>query len=250
LATKYWPRDGKYDYDTIKPFLTASLERLGLDYVDLYYAHRVVSFEGAKEFGRTAKRLKEEGLIKEVGVSEINPKWLRVVHNEICPIDAVQQEWSLITRHPVEEELIPVCKELGITVVAYSPLARNLLATKLEAPPNDWRANHPRFFKENLEKNQTIADILQELATKYNCTTAQLALAWLFHRANTLGVAVVPIPGSTKLHHALGNLEAAKVVISDPEDVKTLESLAEKVSGARANEQYMDMSIEGNLTKE
>lgn len=250
VATKYWPKEPTYDYDTIKTALSNSLKRLDLEYVDLYYAHRVLSLEGAKEFAHTAKRLKEEGLIKEVGVSEINPKWLRVIHEEICAIDAVQQEWSLITRHLVEDELLPVCKEFDIVLVAYSPLARNLLATKVEAPPDDWRATVPRYSKENLEKNQKIMDTLQELSAKYDCTTAQLSLAWLFKKAEELGVCVVPIPGSTKLNHALSNLEATKVNISDHEDLQTLEALAEQVVGARASEHYINMSIEGSLAKD
>ncbi len=250
VATKYWPKEPTYDYDTVKAALTNSLKRLGLDYVDLYYAHRVLSLDGAKEFGHTARKLKEEGLIKEVGVSEISPKWLRVVHTLICPIDAVQQEWSLITRHPIEEDLIPVCKELDITVVAYSPLARNLLATKVEATPDDWRAGLPRYAQENLEKNQNIADTVHAMAEKYHCTPAQLSLAWLFQKASQLGVSVVPIPGSTKLEHALGNLKGTQVIISDPMDLNTLEGLAAQVSGARANEQYMNLSIEGNLVKD
>lgn len=241
VATKFWPKDGAYDYETVKASLTGSLDRLQLEYVDLYYAHRVLSLEGGMDFARTAKRLKEEGLVKEVGLSEVGGKWLKQINN-IYPIDAVQQEWSLLTRN-LEDELVPVCKELDITIVAYSPLARNLLATKLEEAPNDYRAKHPQYSKENLAANRKIVEKLEELAAKYNGTTAQLSLAWLFHKANELGVTVVPIPGSTKLSHAISNLDSTKIEISD-EDTATLEGLAAQVAGARGSEGYTGIAIE------
>jgi len=242
IATKYWPQgDDKYEYDAVKKSLLKSLERLQLTYVDLYYAHRVMSLEGGLKFAATAKRLKEEGLIKEVGLSEVSGKWLKQI-NAICPIDAVQQEWSLLTRN-LEEELVPVCKELDVTIVAYSPLARNLLATKLDAPPSDWRASLPRYSQENLEVNRKIQSTVEQLARKYKCSAAQLSLAWLFHKAQELGVSVVPIPGSTKLQHATSNLEATKIAVSD-NDCRELEKLADQVAGARATESYVSIGIE------
>lgn len=239
VATKYWPQKGDYSYETVKPRLEASLKRLGLDCVDLYYAHRVTSLEGGLEFCRTTKRLQEEGLIKEIGLSEIGGTWLRKCY-DIVPIAAVQQEWSLLTRS-LEADLVPVCKELNVDIVAYSPLARNLLATKLDAPPADWRASQPRYSAENLAKNHKISDILTDLAQKYESTPAQLALAWLFAKAEELGVTVIPIPGTTKVKNALSNMKATTVNISDPEDMKTLESLAGLVAGERGNEQYMKL---------
>ena len=125
----------------------------------------------------------------------------------------------------------------------FSPLARNLLATKVEAPPSDWRANHPRYSQQNLEANQKILDIIKGLGVKYDCSAAQLSLAWLFHKADELGVSVIPIPGSTKIHNVLGNLGAVKIIISD-DDCKTLEGLAGQVAGERANDQYLSRSIE------
>jgi aryl-alcohol dehydrogenase-like predicted oxidoreductase len=121
VATKYYPRQDDptvYEYDNVKKSLLASLSRLQLDYVDLYYAHRVLTLDGGLKFASTAKRLKEEGLIKEIGLSEVSGKWLKEIHTKGCPIDAVQQEWSLLTRG-LEGELVPVCKELGIPIVAY-----------------------------------------------------------------------------------------------------------------------------------
>jgi aryl-alcohol dehydrogenase-like predicted oxidoreductase len=121
VATKYYPKednDSVYTYETVKNCLLASLKRLQLDYVDLYYAHRVLTLEGGKTFAKAALRLKEEGLIREIGLSEVNGKWLREICQDGAPIDAVQQEWSLLTRS-LETELVPVCKELDIPIVAY-----------------------------------------------------------------------------------------------------------------------------------
>lgn len=244
VATKYWPykHDSKNDYETVKAALKASLERLGLEYVDLYYCHRITDLQGAMDFVRSAHRLKEEGLLKEVGLSEIGPEWLKKVQEEAGPVDAVQQEWSLLTRN-LEEELVPMCKRLDITVVAYSPLARNLLATKVEAPPQDWRGSLPRYQAENLEANNKIVDIMEGISRKYDCTPAQLALAWLFKKANELGVSVVPIPGTTKLHRAKSNMKSTKIEIGE-EDMLKLEELANMVAGARGTERYIQMGFE------
>ena len=222
-----------------------SLERLQLDHVDLYYAHRVLSLEGGLQFAATAKRLKEEGLIKEIGLSEVSGSWLKEIY-KVCPIDAVQQEWSLLTRN-LEDELVPVCHELDVTVVAYSPLARNLLAAKVEETPTDWRASLPRYSKENLEVNRKIQETVETLGQKYECTAAQLSLAWLFHKAHELGVAVVPIPGSTKLNHATSNLGSTKIEISN-EDCRVLEAVADQVAGARGDERYVSIGIEAQAS--
>jgi aryl-alcohol dehydrogenase-like predicted oxidoreductase len=245
VATKFWPREGDYSYETVKKSLTDSLERLRLDYVDLYYAHRLNNIQGAMEFGRTAKRLVAEGLVKEVGLSEVSANMLKQIHCKVVPIAAIQQEWSLLTRN-VEDELVPMCKELDITIVAYSPLARNLLAAKLEETPQDWRASQPRYASENLEQNKQIVNQVHALAGKYKCTAAQLSLAWLLQKANQLGVNLVAIPGSAKIHHAVSNLEAVKIHISDPQDIETLESLAEQIAGARASEGYLEQGFEAH----
>jgi aryl-alcohol dehydrogenase-like predicted oxidoreductase len=119
IATKYWPvgTDQDYEYDLVKERLVQSLQRLQLDYVDLYYAHRVSSLENGKKFSRTAQRLKDEGLIKTIGLSEVSGKWLEEIY-AVHPIDAVQQEWSIMTRS-LETELVPVCKKLGVVIIAY-----------------------------------------------------------------------------------------------------------------------------------
>ena len=244
VATKYMPflHKNKTDYESVKAALKASLDRLGLDYVDLYYCHRMTDLEGAKEFVRALSQLKQEGLLKEIGLSEIGPEWLQQVYKDAGPVDAIQQEWSLMTRN-LEESLIPVCKELGITIVAYSPLARNLLAAKVEAAPQDWRASLPRYQAENLAVNNKIVEIMEEISQKYDCTPAQLALAWLFQKANNLGVAVVPIPGTTKLDRAKSNAESTKIDIEQV-DMEKLEGLADMVAGARGGESYIKSGFE------
>lgn len=124
-----------------------------------------------------------------------------------------------------------------------SPLARNLLAKKVESPPEDWRSSLPRYSKENLDKNQLILDQVQDLATKYDCTSAQLSLAWLFHKGFEMGVTVVPIPGSTKVTNAVSNLASVNIKISN-EDCQILESLVDQVVGERYSEQLMASTIE------
>ena len=130
-----------------------------------------------------------------------------------------------------------------IFIRSFSPLARNLLATKVETTPNDWRASNPRYSQENLDANQKILDKVHELGAKYDCSAAQLSLAWLFHKANELGVSVIPIPGTTKLRNVASNIGSVKINIAD-EDCIVLESLADQVAGERGNEAYMSMGIE------
>lgn len=243
VATKFMPPKwgGKSDYDTVKRALTNSLKRLGLDYVDLYYSHRIMSLEGAMEFGKSCMKLKEEGLLKNVGISEVRGSYLRKVH-EICPITAVQQEWSLLTRN-LEEELVPTCSELGITIVAYSPLSRNL--TTFDAKPTAFRRSIPRFQGEAYEKNiKVISETLTPLTEKYGCSAAQLSLAWLFAKAKQLNVKVLPIPGTTKIKNALSNAEATKINISDDADIEKLDTLSAKIEGARGPEWYISAGIE------
>lgn len=244
VATKFFPMlHADCKYENVKAALVKSLERLQLDFVDLYYLHRIPSLEAAKDFTESCKKLKEEGLLQNIGMSEINGKWLRQCH-EISPIAAIQQEWSLLTRNFVEDDLAPVCAELGIVVVAYSPLARNLLANAPTETPKDWRATNMRYSEENLKKNRDLVAHVKKIAGE--STTAQLSLAWIFHKAKELGVVVVPIPGTTKLQHALSNIKAVTIDIND-DDMRVLEGIAAQVAGERGSEGYGDMAIEAQL---
>ena len=241
VATKFFPGD-KCDYDTVKAHLQQSLERLQLEYVDLYYSHRVKNLQDGIEFGKAAKKLKEEGLIREVGLSEVNGTWLEQIHTSACPIDAVQQEWSILTRS-LEEDLVPVCKKLDIAVVAYSPLCRNLLVQKLEAPPTDWRANLPRYLA--MEQNKKFADQVHDMAETLKCTPAQVCLAWLYQKGAELGVCVIPIPGTTKAERAVGNIQSVDVTLS-ADNMKVLDAMGKEVVGDRYAESMMKngMTIE------
>jgi aryl-alcohol dehydrogenase-like predicted oxidoreductase len=124
-----------------------------------------------------------------------------------------------------------------------SPLARNMLAQKIVSPPEDWRASLPRYSKENLEKNQLVLDQVKDISDKYGCTSAQLSLAWLFHKGVEMGVAVIPIPGTTKIANAISNLGSVSIQISK-DDCKLLESLADQVVGDRYSELGMSKTIE------
>ncbi|XP_035841160.1 probable aldo-keto reductase 4 [Helianthus annuus] len=169
------------------------------------------------------KKLVEEGKIKYVGLSEASASTIRRAH-AVHPITAVQLEWSLQSRD-VEEEIIPTCRELGIGIVAYSPLGRGFFShgpnmlEKLEE--SDARKYLPRLQPENLEHNKIMYERINELATKKGCTTSQLALAWVLHQGND----VVPIPGTTKIQNFEHNIGALSVKLT-PEDMAELESIA------------------------
>jgi aryl-alcohol dehydrogenase-like predicted oxidoreductase len=248
IATKWGPT-GKVTREEFEFHFFGSLKRLGLEYVDLYYCHRMpATVEDLEEWMRAGKALVEAGKIKYLGLSEVGPEWLRRAH-AIHPVAVIQQEWSVCTRG-LESALIPVCKELGIGVVAYSPLARNLLTLPADAkPPQDWRASNPRYQGDAFEKNKQIAAEIAALGAKNNHTNAQLLLAWLYRRAEELGIAMVPIPGSTKLQNVLGNIASTTITLSD-EDYATLTRLGEEVVGARKNDKYVGKVLEDQLTQQ
>ncbi|KAG8384935.1 hypothetical protein BUALT_Bualt04G0169900 [Buddleja alternifolia] len=184
----------------------ASLKRLQVDYIDLYYVHRIDTTVPIEETVGELKRLVEEGKIKYIGLSEASVDTVRRAH-AVHPITAYQMEYSLWSRD-VEEEIIPVCRELGIGIVAYSPVGRGLFGGKkiLETLPKDSYLNaHPRFTGENWEKNKAFFFRVDALAKRHGCTPAQLALAWVHHQGDD----VVSIPGTTKvknLHENIGSL--------------------------------------------
>ncbi|KAB1199609.1 putative aldo-keto reductase 1 [Morella rubra] len=155
----------------------ASLKRLGVEYIDLYYQHRIDTKIPIEETIGELKKLVEEGKVKYIGLSEASPSTIRRAH-AIHPITAVQMEWSLWTRD-IEEEIIPLCRELGIGIVPYSPLGRGFFAGKgvLESlSANSSLAMHPRFQGDNLDRSKTIFSRIENLATKHQCSPAQLAL--------------------------------------------------------------------------
>ncbi|KAJ3673860.1 hypothetical protein LUZ60_005852 [Juncus effusus] len=188
-----------------------SLERLGVDYVDLYYQHRVDQSVPIEETMGELKKLVEEGKIKYIGLSEASVDTIRRAHL-VHPVTCVQMEYSLWTRD-IEEEIVPLCKELGIGIVPYSPLGRGFFGGKYvteSAPSGTLLAKHPRFQGENLEKNRALYTRLEQLSQKHNCTPAQLALAWVLHQGDD----VVPIPGTTKVENLDANIGSLNVKLS------------------------------------
>nr|XP_020167941.1 probable aldo-keto reductase 2 isoform X1 [Aegilops tauschii subsp. strangulata] len=201
----------------------ASLRRLGVDCIDLYYQHRIDTRLPIEITMGELKKLVGEGKIKYVGLSEASASTIRRAH-AVHPITAVQLEWSLWTRDS-EEEIIPTCRELGIGIVAYSPLGRGFFGSGAKSADNfserDIRKNLPRFQAENLEHNQRIFERVNEMATRKGCTPSQLALAWVHHQ----GPDVCPIPGTTKMDNFDSNLAALALRLT-PEEMAELESYA------------------------
>ncbi|WMV48475.1 hypothetical protein MTR67_041860 [Solanum verrucosum] len=201
----------------------ASLKRLDVDCIDLYYQHRIDTRVPIEVTVGELKKLVEEGKIKYIGLSEASASTIRRAH-AVHPITAVQLEWSLWSRD-VEEEIIPTCRELGIGIVAYSPLGRGFLSSGpklLEDLSNeDYRKHLPRFQAENLEHNKKLYERICQMAAKKGCTPSQLALAWVHHQGND----VCPIPGTTKIENFNQNIGALSVKLTS-EDMEELESIA------------------------
>ncbi|QHO09618.1 probable aldo-keto reductase 2 isoform X1 [Arachis ipaensis] len=239
LATKFsinFIEDGKFeihgDPEYVRASCERSLKRLDINCIDLYFQHRVDTRVPIEVTMGELKKLVEEGKIKYIGLSEASASTIRRAH-AVHPITAVQIEWSLWTRD-VEEEVIPSCRELGIGIVAYSPLGRGFFSSGSKLLDNlsqdDFRKALPRFQPENLESNKTIFERVNEMAAKKGCTPSQLALAWLHHQGND----VCPIPGTTKIENLNDNIGALSVKLT-PQEMTELESFAaaDVVKGGR-----------------
>lgn len=208
----------------------ASLKRLDVDYIDLYYVHRIDTRIPIEVTMGELKKLVEEGKIKYIGLSEVCASTIRRAHT-VHPITAVQIEWSLWCRD-VEEEIIPTCRELGIGIVPFSPLGRGFFSVGPKVienfTKNDIRKILPKFQPENMEQNKLLFERVNEMATKKGCTPSQLALAWVHHQGDD----VSPIPGTTKIKNLNENMGALWVMLTS-EDIAELESLASMVKGDR-----------------
>ncbi|KAG0465754.1 hypothetical protein HPP92_019918 [Vanilla planifolia] len=221
--------DGSPEY--VRACCCASLERLGVDYIDLYYQHRVDKSVPIEDTIGEMKKLVEEGKVKYIGLSEASPDTIRRAH-AVHPVSALQMEWSLWSRD-IEEEIVPLCRELGIGIVPYSPLGRGFFGGKAIAeniPVNSFLALHPRFTGSNLEKNKVLYARLEDLAMKHNCRPSHLALAWILHQGND----VAPIPGTTKVQHLDDNIKCllVKLTKEDMNDISAAISI-EEVAGER-----------------
>ncbi len=236
IATKFgWkanPEDGgKWNAldsrpEHIKEVAEASLKRLKVDAIDLFYQHRVDLNVPIEDVAGAVRELIQQGKVKHFGMSEAGAKTIRRAH-AVQPVTALQSEYSLFWREP-EETVMPTLKELGIGFVPFSPLGKGFLTGKIDAKTKfdstDFRSIVPRFSEENRTANQALVDVIRKFAEKKKATPAQIALAWLLAKEPW----IVPIPGTTKLERLEENLGATKIQLSD-EDVRSLEEASSKV---------------------
>jgi aryl-alcohol dehydrogenase-like predicted oxidoreductase len=202
----------------------ASLQRLGIDTIDLYYQHRVDPTVPIEDTVGAMAELVQAGKVRYIGLSEAGLNTIRRAH-KVHPISAVQTEYSLWTRDP-EAEILPLCRDLGIGFVAYSPLGRGFLTGRYRSiddfDQDDWRRNNPRFQGDNFQKNLDLVEHVERLAREKGCTPAQLALAWVMRRDEH----VVPIPGSKRIERVEENARAVDVKNSlDEEDMREISEL-------------------------
>jgi len=226
--------NGRAEY--VRAACDASLERLGVDYIDLYYQHRVDNDTPIEETVGAMKELVEAGKVRHLGLSEASPETIRRAH-AIHPIAALQSEWSLWTRDP-EAEVIPTVRELGIGFVAYSPLGRGFLSGQIKSLDDlegtDWRRRGPRFQGENFQRNVDLVAQVETIATEKGITPSQLALAWVLAQGDD----VVPIPGTKRRSYLEQNVAAAEIDLSDA-DLRRLDDVFPE--GA-VGDRYPDMS--------
>jgi len=245
LATKFGSVRGENDERLgirgdaayVREACDASLRRLGVDCIDLYYQHRVDKDVPIEETVGAMAELVEAGKVRYLGLSEASPETIRRAH-AVHPISALQTEYSLWTRD-VERRILPTVRELGIGFVPYSPLGRGFLSGRWsspeELPEGDFRKGNPRFQGENFTRNMAIVERVRELAERKGATPAQLALAWVMHR----GEDVVPIPGTKRVRYLEENVAATQIELTD-EDLRALDEAAPV--GAAAGDRYPDMS--------
>jgi aryl-alcohol dehydrogenase-like predicted oxidoreductase len=209
--------DGRPDF--VVESCEASLKRLGIDVIDLYYQHRVDPQVPIEDTVGAMKRLIEQGKVRALGLSEAAPDTIRRAH-KVHPITAVQSEYSLLYRE-VAEETLKTTRELGISFVAYAPIGRGLLSEEIADPATlsegDTRKRQPRYAGDNLAHNRSLAQKVQEMAKKKGCTTAQLAIAWVLAQ----GPDLVPIPGTKRKERLMENLGALQVKLT-PDEVASL----------------------------
>jgi aryl-alcohol dehydrogenase-like predicted oxidoreductase len=224
---------GKPDY--VKQACDRSLQRLGIDTIDLYYQHRVDPQTPIEDTVGAMADLVRAGKVRAIGLSEASAATIRRAH-AVHPITALQTEYSLWTRD-LETEILPTCRELGIAIVPYSPLGRGFLTGKIssldELAPDDWRRSNPRFQGEAFEQNKRMVAEIEAIATAKGATPAQIALAWVLHQGNDM----IPIPGTRRIQYLEENVRAAEITLSGDE-LARLNTLPTPI-GPR----YVDMSL-------
>ncbi len=216
---EYLGINGSPEY--VRSACEASLRRLGVETIDLYYQHRVDTTTPIEDTVGAMKELVQAGKVRYLGLSEASPATLRRA-SRVHPIAALQTEYSLWTRD-VETAILPACRELGIGFVAYSPLGRGFLSGKIKTTEalaeNDWRRKNPRFQEENLKKNTDLLGTLERIADRHDATPAQITLAWLLHR----GGDIIPIPGTKRIRYLEENIAAVDLDLR-AEDIEELNS--------------------------
>jgi aryl-alcohol dehydrogenase-like predicted oxidoreductase len=227
------------DAPYVKAACEASLGRLGVDVIDLYYMHRRDVRVPIEETTGAMAELVAEGKVRYLGLSEVTGDELRAAH-AVHPIAAVQSEWSLFTRD-LEDIMVPTAVELGVGIVPYSPLGRGFLTgaftSAAEFPADDFRHGHPRFTGENAERNAALLEPVRAAATAHGATLGQVALAWVHQRTAVWGTSVVPIPGTKRRERLTENVAAVDLTLSQDE-LAALDAIAGQVAGAR----YANMS--------
>ena len=228
--------NGRPEY--VRKACEASLRRLNVETIDLYYQHRVDANVPIEDTVGAMARLIEEGKVRNLGLSEAAPATLRRAHRA-HPISALQTEYSLWSRDP-EDAILSTCRELGISFVAYSPLGRGFLTGRFknteELTNEDFRRNHPRFQGENFTRNLELVGRVEQLASKKGCKASQLALAWVLAQGDN----IVPIPGTTRRAHLEDNIAALEVTLT-AEDLAHLNEAAPK--GATAGDRYPERAM-------
>ncbi|WP_432176533.1 aldo/keto reductase [Streptomyces sp. Tue6028] len=228
------PQDGSAEH--VRSSIHGSLERLGTDYIDLYYQHRVDPKVPIEETVGALAELVAEGKVRHIGLSEAGPDTIRRAH-AVHPITAVQTEYSMWSRDP-EAEVLPTCRELGIGFVPYSPLGRGFLAGRFSSPADldegDFRRSGPRFKGENLEANLRLAEKVKEIATEKGVTPAQLAIAWVLAQGDDL----VPIPGTKRRTYLEQNAAAVDIELTK-EDLARIDAELPEPAGERYDEAGM-----------
>ena len=228
--------NGRPDY--VRKSCDSSLQRLGVDHIDLYYQHRVDRSVPIEETVGAMAQLVEEGKVRFLGLSEASPSTIRRAHQEYR-ISALQSEYSLWTRDP-EDEVLPLCRQLGIGFVAYSPLGRGFLTGRFRSfedlPEDDYRRNSPRFQGDNFQKNLDLVQRVEEIAGRKRCTPAQLALAWLLAQGDD----IVPIPGTKQRRYLDENTASIEIELTSS-DLEEIEEVAPK--GVAAGERYHEAGM-------
>lgn len=227
--------NGKPEY--VRAACDASMVRLGIDHIDLYYQHRVDASVPIEETIGAMADLVREGKVRYLGMSEAAPQTIRRAA-KVHPISALQTEYSLWSRDP-EDEILPTVRELGIGFVAYSPLGRGFLSGRFRSlgdlEPDDYRRNSPRFRGDNFQRNLEVVKKIEEIAREKGVTASQLALAWLLAR----GEDIVPIPGTKHVRYLEENVAAAQIELTERE-LERIEEVAP--IGVAAGDRYPDMS--------